>query len=81
MQWRCAIGCFNSFVKSKENLELYKLSCLLKKLGPYGMIVLINLPLKYTVMMMLLLMCGDVKPNPGPVKFCHLNARSILAGV
>ncbi len=31
--------------------------------------------------MMLLLMCGDVQPNPGPVKFCHLNARSLLAGV
>ena len=26
-------------------------------------------------------MCGDVSPNPGPVKFCHLNARSLLAGV
>ncbi len=27
-------------------------------------------------------MClGDVPPNPGPLKFCHLNARSILAGV
>ncbi len=31
--------------------------------------------------MLLLLMCGDVPPNPGPVKFCHLNARSLLAGV
>ncbi len=80
-QWRCAIGCFNFFVKSKENLELYNLSCLLKKLGPCGMILLINLPFKYAVMMMLLLMCGDVPPNPGPVKFCHLNARSLLAGV
>ncbi len=47
LRWgRCAIGCFNSFVKSKESLKLYKLSCLLKKLGPYGMILLINLPFK-----------------------------------
>ncbi len=31
--------------------------------------------------LLLILRCGDVSPNPGPVKFCHLNARSLLAGV
>ncbi len=30
---------------------------------------------------LLMSLCGDVHPNPGPLKFCHLNARSILAGV
>ncbi len=30
---------------------------------------------------LLLTLCGDVHPNPGPMKFCHLNARSVLAGV
>ncbi len=31
--------------------------------------------------MVLLMQCGDIPPNPGPLTFCHLNARSILAGV
>ena len=33
------------------------------------------------IMFLLLQLCGDVPPNPGPMKFCHLNARSLLAGV
>ena len=32
-------------------------------------------------MLLLLLLCGDIPPNPGPMKFCHLNSRSILSGV
>ncbi len=36
---------------------------------------------KYFILMVLLMQCGDVSPNPGPLTFCHLNARSILAGV
>ncbi len=45
------------------------------------MLLLHNLQFKYIVLMILFLKCGDVHPNPGPLKFCHLNARSILAGV
>ena len=33
------------------------------------------------VLSVLLLMSGNVKPNPGPVRFCHLNGRSLLSGV
>ncbi len=33
------------------------------------------------ILLLLLMLCGDVSPNPGPMKFCHLNARSILSGV
>ncbi len=33
------------------------------------------------ILLLILMLCGDVPPNPGPMKFCHLNARSILSGV
>ena len=41
----------------------------------------INITFCLTIMLLLLMLCGDVPPNPGPMKFCHLNARSILSGV
>ena len=33
------------------------------------------------ILLLLLMLCGDVSPNPGPMKFCHLNDRLILSGV
>ena len=81
VQWRCAIGVFNNFIKSKESLAVNVILHFMYLFGPLTMLLLHNLQFKYIVLMILFLKCGDVHPNPGPLKFCHLNARSILAGV
>ncbi len=41
----------------------------------------VNISFCLLTILLLLMLCGDVPPNPGPMKFCHLNARSLLAGV
>ncbi len=43
--------------------------------------MLSNMHYHVFVLSLLLLISGNVKPNPGPVRFCHLNARSLLSGV
>ncbi len=84
-QWRCAIGCHNNFVQSKEMCNImFIINCiqsLLAYFGPCIIPFLMNISYCHTVLVLLVLRCGDVSPNPGPVKFCHLNARSLLAGV
>ncbi len=80
-QWRCAIGRFDNFVKSKESAIICNLLKTMHYLGPLTMLLLRNLQFKYFILMVLLMQCGDIPPNPGPLTFCHLNARSILAGV
>ncbi len=44
-------------------------------LGPLTMLLLKNLQFKYFILLVLIAQCNDVHPNPGPLKFCHLNAR------
>ncbi len=41
----------------------------------------VNIAFFLLTIILLLMLCGDVPPNPGPMKFCHLNARSLLSGV
>ncbi len=84
-QYRSAIGGFNNFIKSKENMILIKLMKILTELAKYfGRLlipILLILPYKAFVLALLLLRCGDVESNPGPLRFCHLNARSLLSDV
>ncbi len=68
----------NGNLKSKDTDNI---SCQAK---PFTSIPLRNLLYNIgfcLIMLLLLMLCGDVPPNPGPMKFCHLNARSILSGV
>ncbi len=81
VQWRCAIGNYNNYIKCKELLALKNIVSLVYYLGPLTLLLLNNLQFKYFILLVLLKQCNDVHPNPGPLKFCHLNARSILAGV
>ncbi len=81
IQWRCAIGNFNNFIKCKELIAVKCIMSLMYYLGPLTLLILNNLQFRYFILLILLAICNDVHPNPGPLKFCHLNARSILAGV
>ncbi len=38
-------------------------------------------PYKLFALTILLLRSGDIESNPGPLRFCHLNARSLLSDV
>ncbi len=49
--------------------------------GPHVSCTFVNISFCLLTILLLLMLCGDVPPNPGPMKFCHLNARSLLAGV
>ncbi len=84
-QWRSAIGSHCNFVKSKESAILNNVMNLIHSVliyfGPCMIPLIMNLSYNHRVLLLLVLKCGDVKPNPGPLKFCHLNARSLLAGV
>ncbi len=72
VQWRSAIGTFNNFIKCRESLALSNILHLVYYLGPLTLLLLRNIKFEYFVLMLLLMQCGDVSPNPGPLKFCHL---------
>ncbi len=87
--YRSAIGMHDCFVKTKENKLLLCLLKLVRDLfkyfGPILLMLFINMPYLYCVLLLILLQCGDIEVNPGPpppqlTKLCHINARSLLAG-
>ncbi len=84
-QYRSAIGNFHNFTESKYMYYLIKLIrmvlLLYKFFDSIFLKMMFNISYKLFVISLLLLLAGNVKPNPGPVTFCHLNARSLLAGV
>ncbi len=85
MHYRSAIGAFNNFIKSKEAWLLFQFIKILRSLLNYFGVALLpmlsNMHYHVFILSLLLLISGNVKPNPGPVRFCHLNARSLLSGV
>ncbi len=84
-QYRSAIGNYNNFIKSKENILLCKIIknilYLIKSLGLLVVPIMANFPVVLFNLTLLLLRCGDIESNPGPLTFCHLNARSLLSDV
>ncbi len=84
-QYRSAIGCFCNFIKSKEFVLLNRIMRILISLIKYFgcLIVPIMSVFPYTLfaLTILLLQCGDIESNPGPIRFCHLNARSLLSDI
>ncbi len=84
-QYRSAIGNYNNFIKSKENILLCRLIknilYLIKSLGILVVPIMANFPVVLFNLTLLLLRCGDIESNPGPLTFCHLNARSLLSDV
>ncbi len=84
-QYRSAIGNFNNFIKSKLLKCLMRLMSILvalvKFFGVYLLLMMAMFPFNLYAIVILLLRSGDIELNPGPIKFCHLNARSLLAGV
>ncbi len=84
-QYRSAIGNFNNFVKCKE---LYLLMCIMRLLkglldyfGILLLLIMSNFPVTLFNLTLLLILCGDIESNPGPLRFCHLNARSLLSDI
>ena len=84
-QYRSAIGFFNNFVKCKElmllNCIIRLLIALLKSFGRLLVPIMASFPYELFVLTLLLSKCGDIESNPGPIRFCHLNARSLLSDV
>ncbi len=78
------IGNYHVFLCGKELIYLIKLIRLVLHLYKYFMnsflMIMFNISYKLCVISILLILAG-IKPNPGPISFCHLNARSLLSGV
>jgi len=82
--WRAAIGCFNNrihgnFTKHSIRLNLDFYICMFLKFIYNGFVTILNF-----LIHILLLLCGDVETNPGPVhasvdvlSILHLNIRSL----
>ncbi len=83
-QYRGAIGNFLAFIHSKELCYLIKLIrlalYLYKNLMYIFPALMFNISYQLFVISVLLILAG-IHPNPGPISFCHLNARSSLSGV
>ncbi len=83
-QYRGAIGNFYAFISCKELCYLIRLIRLALQLYKYFnnslLMMMYNISYRLCVISTLLILAG-IKPNPGPISFCHLNARSLLSGV
>ncbi len=75
---------FHAFIHAKELCHLIKLIRLALYLYKNLMYVypalMFNISYQLFVITILLILAG-IHPNPGPISFCHLNARSLLSGV
>ena len=78
MQWRVEIGMFS------ENLVQYRDRILLPTIRP---LFSCSLGIRIVFITLILLTCGDIKPNPGPSRrdsccnfsVCHSNLNSVTA--
>ncbi len=72
-QYRSAIGNFHNFVKSKELSYLIKLIraalLLYRYFDNIFLKLMFNISYQLCVISILLLLAGNVKPNPGPLLF------------
>lgn len=81
-QYRAAIGCWHIFTCFRPKLPRVKL----KGLKITGKIkTLMKTILQLSIIYFLLILCGDIHPNPGPnvkhnksLSIVHINARSLL---
>lgn len=79
-QYRAAVGSWYAFTQTAccvgPQSLLTATPCLLRA----GKVASLMRP-SFSLCLLLLVLAGDIHPNPGPpndVKFCHVNARSIL---
>ena len=99
VQYRAAIGNYHSWLQCKQVklfLKILRFLCIKNENSSFNIKISIILTIGYLLsvmlttllaVMLLLLIAGDVHPNPGPVSdfksfsICHLNSRSLLQGV
>ena len=82
-QYRAAIGRWHLFTLHRPKTSRIKLHMKLgESLFAYGKALKPSLVLISLIIMRLLLLCGDINPNPGPtcpLLINHINVRSLCA--